>query len=110
MSVLLQANLAVSQTVISYGAFKVGTSSTQSSTLTNIGNTAITLSSIAFTSPSPSYTLGNGCGSSLAPGASCTLTLTFTPQKKGSLSAKVRISYSGTVGSPQYIEMIGDGN
>jgi VCBS repeat protein/HYDIN/CFA65/VesB family protein/IPT/TIG domain-containing protein len=110
MSVLLQTNLGVSQTVISYGTFKVGTSSVQTSVLTNIGTTAITLSSIAFTSPAPSYAIGNACGSSLAPGASCTLTLTFTPQKTGALSAKIRISYSGTVGNPQYIEMIGEGN
>lgn len=110
MSVLLQTNLGVSQTVISYGTFKVGTSSTQTSVLTNIGNSTVKLGSIAFTGVAPSYTLGNGCGASLAPGASCTLTLTFTPKTTGSHSATVRISYSGTVGAPQYIEMIGDGN
>jgi len=110
MSVLLQTNLGVSQTIISYGPITVGTSSTQTSVLTNIGTTTVNLNSIGFTIPSPSFTLGNGCGTSLAPGASCTLTLTFTPPKKGALSAKVRISYSGTVGNPQYIEMSGTGN
>jgi hypothetical protein len=111
MSVLLQTNLAVSQTVISYGTFKVGTSSpTQVSVVTNIGASPITISSVAFTAPAPSFTLANGCGATLAPGVSCTLGLTFTPQKKGALSARIRISYSGTVGNPQYIEMTGEGN
>lgn len=110
LSVLLQTNLAVSQTIISYGTVKVGTSSVQTSVLTNVGSAAVNLSSIAFTSPSPSFTLSNGCGTSLATGASCSLTLTFTPQKNGALSAKVRISYPGGVGNPQYIEMTGSGN
>jgi trimeric autotransporter adhesin len=110
MSVLLQTNLAVSQTIISFGPVKVGTSSTQSSVLTNIGNSTITLTAIGLTGPAPSYTVGNGCGPSLAAGASCTLTLTLTPKKTGTLTAKVRIGYSGTVGTPQYIEMSGEGN
>jgi hypothetical protein len=111
MSVLLQTNLAVSQTIISYGPVKVGTSSpTQVSVVTNIGASPITISSVGFTAPAPSFTLANGCGATLPPGTSCTLGLTFTPQKKGALSAKLKISYSGTVGNPQYIELAGVGD
>jgi len=113
LSVLLQGNLAVSQTIISYGTYKVGTSSpTQVSVVTNIGASPITISSVGFTfnAPDPSFTLANGCGATLPPGTSCTLGLTFTPQKKGALSAKVQIIYSGTVGNPQYIELAGSGN
>jgi hypothetical protein len=113
MSVMLQTNLAVSQTIISYGTYKVGTSSpTQVSVVTNIGASPIAISSVGFTfnAPDPSFTMANGCGATLAPGVSCTIGLTFTPQKKGALSAKLEIIYSGTVGNPQYIEMAGVGN
>jgi len=111
LSVLLQTNLAVSQTLISYGLVKVGTSSTtQVSVVSNIGASPLTISSVGFTSPAPSFTLVNGCGATLPPGNSCTLGITFTPQKTGALSAKVKISYSGTVGNPQYIELAGTGN
>jgi hypothetical protein len=113
LSVLLQTNLAVSQTIISYGTYKVGRNSpTQVSVVTNIGASPITISSVGFTfnAPDPSFTLANGCGATLPPGVNCTLGLTFTPQKKGALSAKVQIIYSGTVGNPQYIELAGTGN
>lgn len=110
MSVLLQTNLAVSQTVVSFGTHQVGTSTTQSSVLTNIGAGTIKLGTIGLTGVAPSFTVSNGCGTSLAPGASCTATLTFTPKKTGALYGKVRVAYSGAVGTPQYIEMAGEGN
>jgi hypothetical protein len=110
MSVLLQENLAISQTVISFGPVKVGTSISETSVLTNIGNSTITLGTIGFSSPAPSFSISNGCGSTLAAGASCTLTLTFTPLKSATLYGKIRVGYSGTLGSPQYIELAGLGN
>jgi hypothetical protein len=109
MSVLLQEDLAISQTIISFGPTPVGSSASQTSVLTNIGNSTITLGTIGFTSPSPSFSISNGCGSTLAAGSSCSLTLTFTPKKDGDLYGKIRVGYSGTLGSPQYIELAGLG-
>ncbi len=109
MSVMLQEELAISQTIISFGPVLPGKTATQTSVLTNIGSSTITLGTIGFTSPAPSFSLTNGCGSTLAAGASCTLTLTFAPEKDGDLYGEIRVGYSGTLGSPQYIELAGLG-
>jgi hypothetical protein len=53
------------------------------------------------------YRQTNNCGTSLASGASCTLTVTFTPTKTGSDSGNVMISY-GT-GQIQTIYLRGSG-
>ena len=53
------------------------------------------------------YTATNNCGPSLASGASCTLTVTFTPAKTGSDPGNITISYAG--GQTQTIYLRGSG-
>jgi hypothetical protein len=60
-----------------------------------------------------SYTETDDCPFSLAPGASCTLTVQFKPTGKGFNQGKLSIVYmlepSGTLGNPQYVYLRGTG-
>jgi sugar lactone lactonase YvrE len=88
----------------------VGTSATtQSTTLSNPGTTALTITSISVTGAnSSSFGESNNCGTSLAAGASCTITVTFTPASAGGLSASVTVADNAT-GSPQTVTLTGTG-
>src|ERR1017187_3048161 len=95
---------------ITFPSTLVGTSATtQSTTLSNPGTTALTITSISVTSPnSSSFGESNNCGTSLAAGASCTITVTFTPASAGGLSASVTVADNAT-GSPQTVTLTGTG-
>jgi hypothetical protein len=57
-----------------------------------------------------SFTETNNCPSgNLAAGGSCTITVTFTPQATGSLSAEVDVQYAAT-GSPGAVPLTGTGS
>ena len=93
---------------ITFGNQAVGTTSAaQVATLTNVGNATLTISSIQVTGPNASdYTLTNTCGSSLAPSAQCTLSVTFTPGAAGTRTASVVFTDNAT-GSPQTVSLTG---
>jgi len=77
--------------------------------LTNIGNAALTLSSVQATgSDAGDFTLTNHCGSSLAASAQCTLAITFAPSAHGTRTASV-VFTDNAAGSPQSLNMAGTG-
>jgi len=88
----------------------VGTSSAaQNVTLTNSGSAALTISSIALTGAnSGDFTQSNTCGGSVAAGANCTISVTFTPTAIGSRSGTLTITDDAT-GSPQTVALSGTG-
>ena len=102
---------------ISFGGVSVGTtSSPQTATLTNNGNVALTISNVAIdpsvgipgdfallTSGTPCQTVG-----SVAPGASCTITVSFTPSGQGTITGQVDITDNASPGS-QTIALDGTG-
>ncbi len=67
------------------------TSSPQIATLTNNGNAALAISSIALTTSS-AFAETNNCPASLAAGANCTVNVTFTPPTPGSFSATLTVT------------------
>jgi hypothetical protein len=73
--------------------------------LTNKGEAAISISSIQTSQP---FEASNTCDGSVAPGANCTITLTFSPQKSGSQSGLVTLLDSAS-SKPQVIEVSGLG-
>jgi hypothetical protein len=94
-------------------------------TLTNIGNTPLRIAEIRITPPvevwaSPlgsnvssihragEFAETNACGTSLAPGASCTISVTFTPRRAGNSTAWLIVSDDGG-GSPQRVTLWGVG-
>jgi hypothetical protein len=87
----------------------VGQSSTKTETLTNVGSSPLSIGPISVGGANPSdFSETNNCGSSVAAGATCTLTLTFHPVATGTRSAVVSISDNGG-GSPQTISLSGTG-
>ncbi len=85
------------------------TSAAQTITLTNSGNAAMSITSIALTGTNPSdFAQTNNCGSSVAAGANCTISVTFTPAASGTLTAAVALTDNAT-GSPQSVSLAGTG-
>jgi VCBS repeat protein/centrosomal CEP192-like protein/FG-GAP repeat protein len=102
--------VSVSPAQLSFPPQKVGTKSTpQTVTVTNTSSTAVTFSGAVITGPAPkSYSETNTCGSLIAPGASCTVSVTFAPTTTGTRSAVLNLKDSGG-GSPQTVSLSGTG-
>jgi phospholipase C len=95
---------------LNFGTIKVGTSSTQNVTLTNVGSSALSITAFSITGANKSdYSQTNTCGTSVAPGANCTVTVKFQPSATGTRTANVQITDNGG-GSPQLIPLTGIGN
>jgi hypothetical protein len=79
-------------------------------TLTNAGTVALTINSINIEGTNKSdYALTtNTCGATLAAGAKCTMTVTFTPSALGSRTANVTVT-DNACGSPHVIPLSGKG-
>jgi hypothetical protein len=75
---------------LSFGSLVVGdTSLAQKVTLKNSGSAPLQVTSI--TAPAP-FAETNTCGGTIAPSASCTISVTFTPTSAGSFTASLTIS------------------
>src|SRR5260370_12747132 len=88
------------------------TSASQSVTLTNSGNAPLTITSVTLGGTNPGdFTPANQCPlspSTLAAGASCTISATFTPTAAGSRAATLTIADNAS-GSPHTIALSGTG-
>ena len=91
-----------------FPAQAAGTSSYTMNTLTNAGSVAATLSSIVIQGPSAAvYSQTNTCGTTLAAGASCQITLTFTPVQSNSPQLATMLINGNFTGSPISISITG---
>src|SRR5256886_2215766 len=81
------------------------TSVAQSVTLTNTETVALSITTIAA---SGDLTQTNTCGTSVAAGANCTISVTFTPTATGIRTGAVTIT-DNIAGSPQTISLTGTG-
>jgi hypothetical protein len=95
---------------LTFAGTAVGASSApQTATMTNLGSTAITITSIVIGGADPSdFSETNTCGSSLAANSSCSITVTFIPNALGTLTANVTVTDSD-VTSPQKLILTGTG-
>ncbi len=95
---------------INFGDQKVGTRSAPVPvTLTNQGNTSLSISQITITGNNAGdFSQKNNCGSRLPAGGHCTIKVTFAPQAQGQRLAAVSISDNGG-GSPQTVQLLGNG-
>jgi N,N-dimethylformamidase beta subunit-like protein/HYDIN/CFA65/VesB family protein/centrosomal CEP192-like protein len=106
--------VSLSPISLGFGSRDVGTtSSAQPVTLTNTGTGALTIGSIGITGTNAGdFAQTNTCPispSTLAAGANCTISVTFTPSAGGSRSASVSIT-DDAPGSPQTVPLTGSGN
>jgi hypothetical protein len=109
VSVLLRA-VSLSSANLPFGVQVAGTGSgPQTTTLTNSGPAPLNISSIVVTGTNASdFTQTNTCGTSVLPGASCTITVTFTPTQMGPRTASVTIT-DDAPGSPRSVSLSGIG-
>jgi hypothetical protein len=102
--------IALNPAGLSFPTVSLGSSSAvQTVTLTN-GDNTLTISSITVTGPGAAeFAETTTCPvstSTLAPGAQCTISVTFTPTVLGVQRASIEITDSAS-GSPQYISLTG---
>jgi len=101
------AALATTPNKLTFASQKVGTTSNpQTVTVTNNQTTTVTISSITITGD---FAQTNTCGTSLAAGASCTMSVTFSPTKTGTRRGTITIMDTA-YGSPQTVSLTGTGS
>ncbi len=97
----------LSTPTLAFAPQQVGTTSAaQTVTLTNNSSTALSISSITASS---GFAETNDCGTSLAAGANCTLSVTFAPTTFGQLTGTVTLTDTASSGSTQTINLKGKG-
>jgi hypothetical protein len=100
------SQLRLSSTSLSFGTWGVGiTSPAQQVTLENVGSSPLSVSGISTVGD---YAQSSTCGSSLAPGASCAVSVTFTPHATGSRQGTLSVSDDAR-GSPHTVALAGAG-
>lgn len=104
--------VSLSASTLSFGNQTVGsTSPSQSLTITNNGSGTVTFGSAAISisgANAADFSETAGCGSSLAPGASCTVVVSFAPIALGGRSATLSIN-DNAAGGPQQVALSGTG-
>jgi hypothetical protein len=104
------APVTFSAASLAFGSQAVDTTSTPAKTVTMKNNSPNMLSGITIAA-SGNYSLpasGTPCGSSLAAGATCIISVTFTPTANGSIDGAVTVTYPGAY-NPQEVKLTGTG-
>jgi len=97
---------SVSPTSLTFASQNVGTTSAaQTVTLTNTGSATLTITGI---SASGDFAETDNCGSSVAVGANCAISVTFTPTASGTRTGTLSVA-DNTSGSPQSVKLTGTG-
>ncbi|WP_433380356.1 choice-of-anchor D domain-containing protein [Actinoplanes sp. CA-142083] len=85
--------ISISPTTLGFGTVATGsTSAAQAVTVTNSGSAAAPVSGISITGD---FSQTNTCGSSIAAGGSCTVTVRFAPTAAGSRTGNLTVTASG---------------
>jgi hypothetical protein len=102
--------VSFSSSAIVFSSQKVGTSSaTQIVAVQNPGTAALAISAISISGAgAESFTQTNTCGSTLAAGANCSISVIFKPAAGGLQSASITIADNAS-GSPQALAISGSG-
>jgi hypothetical protein len=99
--------VSLTPTSLTFAAQPVGTfSPAQFATLKNTGGSALKITGIGR---SGDFYEGNNCPATLAPGASCTIRVTFTPTSAGTRLGAVTI-FDNAPGSPHKLPLSGTGS
>jgi hypothetical protein len=98
-----------SPTSINFGDVTDGTQVSATTTLTNVGTTTLNLIGFELSGAnSADFSYSAPCGSTMAAGATCTITIYFTPTTTKSESAKFKL-FDNSRGSPQTVALVGTG-
>ena len=100
------ATLTTSPSTLTFGSTTVGsTASTQPVTITNSGTASAAVSAISATGD---FTQTNTCGTSIAAGASCSVTVSFRPTAAGTRTGSLTVTSSAS-NSPTTVALSGTG-
>ena len=100
------SNATLAPSGLTYSTQVINTNSpAQQATLTNTGNIAISITSIATTG---TFSQTNNCGTTLAGNATCTINVVFTPTKAGALTGTLTVT-DNAPNSPQTATLSGVG-
>jgi hypothetical protein len=118
--VIVAGRLQLTPPVVDFGRIRVGaTSPKQQVTVSNVGTAAVTITGVGFPVSVPAnrrrrtpattrfvltnagFTAVSGCKRPLPPGASCIVTVTAKPGKRGELTAQLQAVAAGTQGASQ---------
>jgi len=98
--------LAASPSAASFGNQAVGTTSAAKTvTISNTGTAAASVSGISVSGP---FAQTNSCGTSIAAGGNCTISVTFTPTSGGSATGTLAVA-GNAVNSPTDVALSGTG-
>ena len=99
--------LSLSPSNLAFGFVVFGTTSAgKTATVTNISSSAVPISSIV--SSGDFVISANTCGTSLAAGGNCAVTVAYKPSVIGGVSGDLTIAYTG-IGSPDRLSLTGNG-
>jgi hypothetical protein len=103
-------SVTLSPTSVTFATQAVGTTSgAQVVTLTNTGSGSLSITSISIAGTNPSdFGETNTCGTSVAAGASCAISVTFAPLGSNTRTATASINDNAS-GSPQTVPLTGVG-
>ena len=94
---------------LNFGNVAVGGSSVKPVTLTNVGSTTLTISSITTSGPNGGeFSQNNSCGNTVFAHASCTINVIFKPQMTGTRSATLTVADSDPT-KTQTVKLSGNG-
>jgi hypothetical protein len=77
-------------------------------TIMNTGNAALDISSVTTTMTNGTFNQLKTCGATLAAGASCSVSVTWTPKATGAMTGSIKMS-DNALGSPQVATLSGTG-
>jgi len=98
------AKIAFSPTSLTFASTNVGAKSAVSAiTVSNPGSAALPITGVSMVH---NFTQTNTCGTSLAVGSTCVISVTFAPTVAGALTASVSVS-DGAAASPQTVALSG---
>lgn len=97
-------------TSVSFPSTQAGTTSAaQNISLSNAGGSVLNITGISITGANPSdFGQTNTCGATLAPGTSCSISVTFTPVSAASFTASLSVADNAST-SPQTVALSGTG-
>lgn len=110
----VQSKVLLSPKSVSFGQITVGSSASkqvislvQTVTLVNTGDAPLNISGIS--SADPAFTQTNTCGSAVAAGASCAITIDFSPTAAKDYASALTVASDGAAGGDSQVAASGTG-
>jgi subtilisin-like proprotein convertase family protein len=100
--------VALSANSLTFASQTLGTSSSQTVTVTNSGTAALSISALPLSGTNSADFQASGCSGSVAAGASCNISVSFHPSAVGTRTATLSI-VDNAANSPQTIALSGTG-